>query len=407
MSNSIPKLLISVVVLAVGGCALQPKIIQQRHWQLNETIRATHTEQLLLNIVRLRYDDTPYFLQVSSISTQFSSQANLGVNGTFPDGGDNVYGLSGGVAYSEAPVVTWSMPDSRDFYGRMLSPISSDQLTSLASAGWDATRVLQVGVKKMNRLRNKEIRVEEGIYTPPEYDEFREALTLMSELSREGAIDFAYGVKSNMGGGKIPMEKMDTRAIPEGLAYGLQFMTRDDPNVFEPLKLSKPLFLRFSVESDNDPKARRLRELLDLDPSKYSFGIIDTGNSGAEQLRSESGKPSQVMQEGAKMTEIVLNNRSMMELLLFVSEMVDVPENLVADHVIRGGHSNDLDLLEIRYSTEEPSDAWLKVRYRGLWFYIPGNDINSRISLGLLNAIFQSGVGNVPGAKPLLTLPVK
>jgi hypothetical protein len=44
-----------------------------------------------------------------------------------------------------------------------------------------------------------------------------------------------------MGAGKIPLEKMNTRAIPEGLQYGLQFMTRDDPNVFEPLKLFKPL----------------------------------------------------------------------------------------------------------------------------------------------------------------------
>jgi len=34
-----------------------------------------------------------------------------------------------------------------------------------------------------------------------------------------------------MGTGKIPLEKMNTRAIPEGLQYGLQFMTRDDPNV--------------------------------------------------------------------------------------------------------------------------------------------------------------------------------
>jgi len=394
-------------MLVFGGCAMQTHIIQERHWQLNETIRMTHVEQLLLNVVRLRYDDTPYFLQVSSISTQFAAQANVGVNGTFPQGGNNVYGLSAGAAYSEAPVVTWSMPDSRDFYGRMLAPISADQLTSLASAGWDATRVLQVGVKKMNRLRNKEYRVDGGVYTPPSYSAFREALRLMSELSLEGLIDFAYGVKSNMGGGKIPMARMDARAIPEGLQYGLQFMTRDDPNVFEPLKLSKPLFLRFSVQSDGDPRAKRLRELLDLDPTKYSFGIVDTGNSGAEQLRSESGKPSQVMVENVKLSEIVLNNRSMMEVMLFASVLVEVPEAQIASHVVRGKSKIDGDWLTVRVSGADPSDAWVKVRYRGLWFYISGNDLASRTSLGLLDAIFQSGVGNVPGAKPLLTLPVK
>jgi len=397
----------AVAMLASGGCAMQTQVIQERHWQLNETIRMTHIEQLLLNVVRLRYDDTPYFLQLSSISTQFAAQANVGVNGTFPQGGNNAYGLSAGATYSEAPVVTWSMPDSRDFYGRMLAPIGADQLTSLASAGWDATRVLQVGVKKMNRLRNREYRVDGGVYTPPSYGAFREALRLMSELSVEGLIDLAYGVKSNMGGGKIPMAKMDARAIPEGLQYNLQFMTRDDPNVFEPLKLSKPLFLRFSVQSDGDPRAKRLRELLDLDPSKYSFGIVDTGNSGAEQLRSESGKPSQVMVEDGKLTEIVLNNRSMMEVLLFASAMVEVPEAQISGHVARGDRNIGVDWLSVHFSAAEPADAWVKVYYRGLWFYIPDDDLGSRISLGLLDAIFQAGVGNVPGAKPLLTLPVR
>ena len=407
MSKHIPTLLFSAAVLVSGGCSVKPKIIQKRHWQINEMIRATHIEQLLVNIVRLRYEDNPYFLEVSSITTQFAAQSNVGVNSSFPEGGANVYGLSAGAAYTEAPVVTWSLPDSRHFYGLMLAPMGADQLTSLASAGWDATRVLQAGVKKMNRLRNKEFRVEEGIYTPPEYDEFREALKLMSDLSREGVVDFAYGVKSSMGGGKIPMAKMDARAIPNGLAYGLQFMTRADPNVFEPLKLSKPLFLRFSKKSDADPRAKHLRELLDLDPGKYSFGIVDTGNSGVEQLRSESGKLSQVMEEHPKLAEIVVNNRSIMEMLFFASAFVEVPEAHVSAHIVQGGPAVDLGWLTVRSSAREPSDAWLKVHYRGYWFYIPATDLASRTSLGLLDALFESVVGNVPGAKPLLTLPVK
>ncbi|MFY9706664.1 MAG: hypothetical protein WAJ95_12165, partial [Desulfobacterales bacterium] len=98
--------------------------------------------------------------------------------------------------------------------------------------------------------------------------------TETNELVRAGLVDLAYGVKSSKGAGNIPLDKLNTRAIPEGLAYGLQFMTRDDPNVFEPLKIFKPLFLRFSKRSDDDPRAKRLRKLLNLDPAKYSFGIV-------------------------------------------------------------------------------------------------------------------------------------
>ena len=63
--------------------------------------------------------------------------------------------------------------------------------------------------------------------------------------------------------------------------------------------------------------------------------------------------------------------------------------------------------VEIRTSPSEPSDAWLKVKHRDSWFYIAANDAKSRTSFMLLEAIFSSVVGNIPGAKPLLTLPVR
>jgi hypothetical protein len=210
-----------------------------------------------------------------------------------------------------------------------------------------------------------------------------------------------------MGAGKIPIDKLDTTAIPDGLQYGLQFMTRDDPNVFEPLKLFKPLFLRFSKQSDDDSRARRLRELLNLDPVKYSFGIVDTASSSVEQLRSESGKISQVFENDTKLTEIVINNRSMMETLFFASAFVQVPEAEISRKEVRQGGLVDSDWITVRVTENEPSDAWLKVQFRGHWFYIAGNDLKSRATFGLLNALFESVVGNVPGAKPLLTLPVK
>ena len=102
----------------------------------------------------------------------------------------------------------------------------------------------------------------------------------------------------------------------------------------------------------------------------------------------------------------MLNNRSVMEILRFAAANVQVPE---AD-VRRGtARERDLDLdeyLVVLWSRTEPSDAWLKVRYRGKWFYIPATDLKSRDSFALVSALFASVVGEVPGAKPVLTLPV-
>jgi len=123
---------------------------------------------------------------------------------------------------------------------------------------------------------------------------------------------------------------------------------------------------------------------------------------------SESGKLSQVFDPETDLAEIVLNNRSVMEVLSLASLYVQVPEaDLVQENVSSNRERPVADWVEIRTSLSEPSDAWLKVKHRDSWFYIASNDAKSRTSFMLLEAIFSSVVGNIPGAKPLLTLPVK
>jgi hypothetical protein len=147
---------------------------------------------------------------------------------------------------------------------------------------------------------------------------------------------------------------------------------------------------------------------LNLDPTKYSFGIVDTASSGTEQLRSESGKLSQVFDPDVKLAEIVLNNRSLMEVLYFASTLVEVPASDLERGRARSETGGlDREWLKVLNSPIEPSDAWIKIRYRGYWFYIAEDDLDSRASFALVDAMFSSVVGNVPGGKPLLTLPVR
>lgn len=103
-----------------------------------------------------------------------------------------------------------------------------------------------------------------------------------------------------------------------------------------------------------------------------------------------------------------MNNRSVMEMLYFAAGYVRVPEtDLAQKRAGAGSQRLAADWLNILGAQSEPSDAWLKVKYRGFWFYIAADDLRSRASFTLLSAIFASVVGSIPGATPLLTLPVK
>ena len=103
---------------------------------------------------------------------------------------------------------------------------------------------------------------------------------------------------------------------------------------------------------------------------------MDTASSGVEQLRSESGKLSQVFEAGANLAEIVVSNRSMMEVLFFASAFIQVPGAEPKRKTVREQSLVNPDWLTVLTSQAEPADAWLKVKFHGHWFYIAGNDLS-------------------------------
>src|SRR5438874_2597687 len=59
------------MVVAVGGCAFGPKALERSHGRYNESVRRVDEEQLLRNIVRLRYNESPLNLNVAAIAAQY------------------------------------------------------------------------------------------------------------------------------------------------------------------------------------------------------------------------------------------------------------------------------------------------------------------------------------------------
>ncbi|RME33196.1 MAG: hypothetical protein D6786_08300, partial [Gammaproteobacteria bacterium] len=67
-----PVLLVLLLPLFLGACArIGPERIRHSSNDYNIAIQRTTDQQLLLNLVRLRYRDTPLFLEVSGVASQF------------------------------------------------------------------------------------------------------------------------------------------------------------------------------------------------------------------------------------------------------------------------------------------------------------------------------------------------
>ena len=63
--------------LAAGCRSFGPHALEQTRLPYNEAVKVTTEQQLLLNIVRLRYTDTPSSLSISNIAAQFEITKGL------------------------------------------------------------------------------------------------------------------------------------------------------------------------------------------------------------------------------------------------------------------------------------------------------------------------------------------
>jgi hypothetical protein len=106
--------------------------------------------------------------------------------------------------------------------------------------------------------------------------------------------------------------------------------------------------------------------------------------------------------------QIAILTRPIIGVLTHVSSEVEVPPaDVAAGRTISSISLSPYGLkpiITVHSGSVAPLDAATAVRYQGSWFWIDGNDFNSKVAftiLGLLIAVMQGMAGQVP----ILTIP--
>ena len=95
--------------LLLNGCSgLGPATLKGNRYNYNTTIQRSNDQQLLLNLVRLKYRDTPFFLEVNSVAAQFKFRANASADTTLKDGVKTILGLGVGATVEENPTISYA-----------------------------------------------------------------------------------------------------------------------------------------------------------------------------------------------------------------------------------------------------------------------------------------------------------
>ena len=337
----------------LAGCmSAGPILVSGSRTDYNMVLREADDQQMLLNLVRLRYRDQAMFLEVSALNTQFSISNEIDAN-TVLGQGDSYLGLGGKVVAQETPTVSYTPLKGADFVQRILTPISLDTLFLLNSAGWSSDRLFRLLVDKMNDVGNA--RGADGP-TPakvPAYEEFKRLSLLLRQLSLDG--------------------------LYTGAIYNNQPVL-----VFEPEALELTQYQEFT-------------RVLGLNSDKLIFPVVVSARSSANN-------------------SINLQLRSLAGVMYFLSQSVQVPEEDVEVGrvtVTEDASGQPFDwqrvtdgLLVIKSSAAPPDNASVAINYRNSWFYIDDSDLDSKSTFSLLGQVYQLQAGDAKSVIPVLTLPV-
>jgi hypothetical protein len=162
---------------------------------------------------------------------------------------------------------------------------------------------------------------------------------------------------------------------------------------------SKQPVLDFKFSAAHEESIREIKRMLGLDQKLSQYRV------NSDFVRSSPDTVS-------------IRTRTLMSIFFYLSQHVDVPKahkdaGLVT--VTRNRDGSEFDwgetpagrLFHIRQSDEQPDLAFLAIPYRGQWFYVPDNDLESKSTFMLISQLFRLQAGAAKSAGPTLTIPVR
>jgi hypothetical protein len=144
----------ALAILASAGCAsLGPRAVERERTDYNFAIQETQDAQLLLNLVRLKYRDTPVFLELGSITSQLTFEGG-GEAGAELQKDADLWKLGFSARFSSQPTITYAPLQGERFAQQLLSPLKIETLMLLYRSGWPLKRVLSLCVQRLGRVEN-------------------------------------------------------------------------------------------------------------------------------------------------------------------------------------------------------------------------------------------------------------
>jgi hypothetical protein len=334
-----------------------PVSLKSERSRYNLAIQKTNDEQLLLNLVRLKYRDTPFFMEVSNIASQFSLKSQASISAQLESIVEDIFNIGASASYVESPTVSYSPLQGDKFVKNILSTIPLKTIALLFHSGWSVERIFRVLFQTLNELENAPGASGPTPKLAPNYRAFQKAIHHLQELDNRDTLSIFY-------------------QEPDG---------------------QPQLVLKISNKDKNSKEAHAFARAMNVTPGQTKFILNYFPNPDQKK-------------------HIRITPRSFLGVMFYLSQSIEVPEQDVKNGKVTLTHDSNGDrfdwsnvtgdLLTIKFSKEKPFRSSTYISYRDTWFYIDDIDLESKSTFQLLMQIYSLQSGSIKSSEPILTIGV-
>jgi hypothetical protein len=343
----------AALAAAAAGCAwLGPEIVRSGRPAYNDAILATSDEQLLQNIVRMRFSDSIGFLAVSSITANVSVTASGTVNigaGPAMNYVGNLVPIAGTLSTEQNPTISYAPVSGDQLLRQFASEMPLDRAVLMINSAHSHAQAWRTVIRRVNNLRNPDFPDPPGLVVDPR---FEEVAGLAGALQRHGTLYWVRLAGAQTGHAVV-------------------------------------------LHSYSPHNSREVARLLDL------LGIKKPDREGDDvviPVQLSVGSPA----PGA----ISVETRSLLQLMRLAAARIELPPDTPgAARLPAAGPAGRG--IRIRSAAEAPSQPRVAVQYRGRWYYIEDDDEDSKQWFLMLQLLAGAQLpDSAAGTAPVLTIPV-
>jgi len=405
----------ALVATLAPGCTSLPRDLEKVRLGYNDVVKISSEQQLLLNIVRLRYADSPSSLAVSAIAAQYELAKSLAIVPFFAVGGDanprSFVGILPGaqIGSADRPTVTLTPLDDQEFTRRLFTPLPVEGILYLAKTTWQIQMVFRLYLENLNWVSNAQSASGPTPSQPPVFADFLRGMFALQLLQDRSLIVFGQEERSEPVGGPLPAERIDAAAILEAAKSGYEYRPDGSGATWTLVKKVPLPVMHVHPGAVSLPEMRELERVFRLKAGLTKY-----------EIRSESLNPFPDTYPPEGVGTLDLETRSLLQVLFFVAQGVEVPPAHRAAGIVRVTTDQDgvefdwqrvlQGLLTVKWASgdEPPPNAYVAIPYKGYWFYVDATDHDSKSTFSFLLGVSRMELTNrTPAAAgPVLTLPV-